>query len=672
MTTLTTSINEIPKKTHISPFSRNIIDISELDIIIKRGYNHGVCGGYNLGNTCFMNSSIACLSNCSELTTYFLTQKYKEDINKNNKEGLYGKLANAWYNLLVEYWLTNTKAGNPGNVKSVISKKVEKFSGYNQQDSNEFMIEFLSILSEDLNKTDKKKYVELKEKEDEEDDLKCASRFWKLHLERNDSIITDLFSGLLKSEVICNSCGFDNVTFDPFNTLTLAIPSNTFISKKSNYEDIILYYIPKYCIKNNIKLRIRVKRECPLKEVKEEIKKLKNFNFNIQNLKFIQVSDGKFIRFIDENEFQKENKFIFIFDDESKEGENNKIIPFYMNINNIKNSAFPRLLFIKENMNFGELKRKINYFARNYYKNPFNNREKEEICELDKEIKKYKETKKGDNYDENKLFELYDKEYNDILNQQKEEKNENKEIENFLNDFPYNIIIKKSYEGKEQILLFDGKNNLENLEQFQISKDEDSITNLLDNIESKGYALFLVFKASSIYSNHNIKLDSCENVDSPDFGKREKLTLYNLLEYFCSDEYLDKGNEWYCKKCKKKVIVKKKFSLFFVPRLLIICFNRFAKSIFSSYEKNGEFIDFPLENLDMGQYICGPDKKYSKYDLFGVSQHYGDTGGGHYTAICKNYDGNWYSYNDSSCFKSSPNNVVSESAYVLFYRKQNW
>ena len=39
----------------------------------------------------------------------------------------------------------------------------------------------------------------------------------------------------------------------------------------------------------------------------------------------------------------------------------------------------------------------------------------------------------------------------------------------------------------------------------------------------------------------------------------------------------------------------------------------------------------------MGKYICenGPDKDFSKYDLFAVSQHYGSTGGGHYTAICK-------------------------------------
>ena len=34
-------------------------------------------------------------------------------------------------------------------------------------------------------------------------------------------------------------------------------------------------------------------------------------------------------------------------------------------------------------------------------------------------------------------------------------------------------------QDEENICLFDGKNNLENLKQFGIEKDEDSISNLL-------------------------------------------------------------------------------------------------------------------------------------------------------------------------------------------------
>ena len=183
-----------------------------------------------------MNSSIACLSNCTELTTYFLTGKYKSDINKNNKDGLGGKLAIAWNNLLEEYWNSGTRAGNPSEVKSTVARKVRKFGGFSQQDSNEFMTEFLSILNEDLNRTDKKEYKELKEKDDDETELDCAKRFWNLHVKLNDSIVTDLFSGLFRSEVQCTNskCRYKNITFDPFNTLTLPIPSSNeiFINDK--------------------------------------------------------------------------------------------------------------------------------------------------------------------------------------------------------------------------------------------------------------------------------------------------------------------------------------------------------------------------------------------------------------------------------------------------------
>ena len=86
----------------------------------------------------------------------------------------------------------------------------------------------------------------------------------------------------------------------------------------------------------------------------------------------------------------KKKMNLYLFDDESKEGENNKIIPLYMN-KNIKDSAFPRLLFLKENMSFGELKRKIYYYARNFYQNPFKNKEEINDILLDQELKKYKE-----------------------------------------------------------------------------------------------------------------------------------------------------------------------------------------------------------------------------------------------------------------------------------------
>ena len=146
------------------------------------------------------------------------------------------------------------------------------------------------------------------------------------------------------------------------------------------------------------------------------------------------------------------------------------------------------------------------------------------------------------------------------------------------------------------------------------------------------------------------------------------MTLIKCLKKFCKEEQLQEGDEWYCPKCKEHVLAKKKMDLYYLPKILIICFKRFTKESYR-WRKDEEFIDFPINNLDMGEFIVGPDKPHSKYDLFAVSQHYGSTTFGHYTAVCKNFD-KWYSYNDSSIHLCSENDAKSSAAYVLFYRRQ--
>lgn len=58
----------------------------------------------NLGNTCYMNSIIQCMSGTIPLARYFLAGSYKMHINKENKLGSKGIFAEAFANLIRHLW----------------------------------------------------------------------------------------------------------------------------------------------------------------------------------------------------------------------------------------------------------------------------------------------------------------------------------------------------------------------------------------------------------------------------------------------------------------------------------------------------------------------------------------------------------------------------------------
>ena len=80
-------------------------------------------------------------------------------------------------------------------------------------------------------------------------------------------------------------------------------------------------------------------------------------------------------------------------------------------------------------------------------------------------------------------------------------------------------------------------------------------------------------------------------------------------------------------------------------------------------------IDFPLEGLNLEDYVNGYDKHRSVYDLYAVGNHIGGTAGGHYYAYCLLEDG-WHEFNDSSVTPMRADKVVTSAAYVLYYRKR--
>lgn len=56
------------------------------------------------------------------------------------------------------------------------------------------------------------------------------------------------------------------------------------------------------------------------------------------------------------------------------------------------------------------------------------------------------------------------------------------------------------------------------------------------------------------------------------------------------------------------------------------------------------------------------------FHLYGVINHHGSLGGGHYTAYAKNND-NWYVFDDSFVDKIDPDKMDKKKAYLLFYER---
>uniref|UniRef100_A0A183C4W1 ubiquitinyl hydrolase 1 n=1 Tax=Globodera pallida TaxID=36090 RepID=A0A183C4W1_GLOPA len=252
-----------------------------------------------LGNTCFLNSALQCLSNLPEMVEFFISGEFTDQINDQNPLGTQGRLAREFAELLKSMWSGQYCTLRPFRLKCVVGMFAPRFNGFSQQDSHEFIAFLLDGLHEDLNRRIRRRQMEMakicgnegegqsveKDKNEErkvteekssngqnaseeadiaqqqqtadeawreykqindsivtdllhgqlKSSLTCteadiaqqqqtADEAWREYKQINDSIVTDLLHGQLKSSLTCTVCGKVSVKFDPFCFLSVPIP----------------------------------------------------------------------------------------------------------------------------------------------------------------------------------------------------------------------------------------------------------------------------------------------------------------------------------------------------------------------------------------------------------------------------------------------------------------
>ncbi|KAL6051711.1 Ubiquitin carboxyl-terminal hydrolase [Balamuthia mandrillaris] len=161
-------------------------------------------GLHNLGNTCFLNSVLQCLTYTPPLANYCLQRSHSKTCRRVGFCAfctMEGHIAKALK--------TPGGAFAPKPIVANLRAIVRHFRLGRQEDAHEF----LRYLVESLHKASLPKLPEQQDKA-------------KMMLIQQTSLVHRIFGGYLQSQVTCAACSFNSNTFDPFLDLSLEIRQN--------------------------------------------------------------------------------------------------------------------------------------------------------------------------------------------------------------------------------------------------------------------------------------------------------------------------------------------------------------------------------------------------------------------------------------------------------------
>uniref|UniRef100_A0A8C7FWI4 Ubiquitin carboxyl-terminal hydrolase n=1 Tax=Oncorhynchus kisutch TaxID=8019 RepID=A0A8C7FWI4_ONCKI len=598
----------------------------------------GLCGLSNLGNTCFMNSALQCLSNACPLTEYFLDDQYEAEINRENPLGMRGEIAEAYADLVKQMWLSRSSYVAPRTFKTQVGRFAPQFSGYQQQDSQELLAFLMDGLHEDLNRVKKKPYLALQDAGGRPDEI-VAKEAWTNHRLRNDSIIVDIFHGLFKSTLVCPECAKISVTFDPFCYLTLPLPM-----KKDRTMEVFLVRIDPQS--RPTQYRVVVPKLGSVTDLCSALSRLSGIL--AENMVVADVYNHRFHKIYRRDDglnqiMEKDDIFVYEVAEEDRERMN---LPVYFRERHSKHTGgstgtmlFGQPLLItvpRQNLAADMLYEKVlerigwvrclsvglgSPLSEGASCSSSNGSEEEA---MDHQVSP--EPENGQSGEEEEASDL-----------------ENGPKTKQCSSTPpklFSFSMVNSY-GTANIspLPCDG-NFLKLNTHSTVAIDWDSDTKKLCYDDQEAEA----------YEKHESMLQAQK--------KKATVALRECMELFTTMETLGEHDPWYCPTCKKHQQATKKFDLWSLPRILVVHLKRFSYNR-CWRDKLDTVVDFPVRDLNMSEFVCDPKAGPYVYDLIAVSNHYGGMGGGHYTAYGKNKaDGKWHYFDDSSVSAASEDQIV--------------
>lgn len=185
-------------------------------------------GLVNFGVTCYVNSTIQCLSATILLSKFFIDNRYRYYVQKNWK-GSQGIMPGLYANLIRSLWKNDVEVIMPTSFRNFCGRMNREWAIDRQQDAKEFFDFLIDCLHEDLNinwqRTPLRPLTFEEELQRERMPIHRVSNIeWDRYRHREESYMTSLFAGQHASRLRCTTCRLTSTTYEAFYSISVEIP----------------------------------------------------------------------------------------------------------------------------------------------------------------------------------------------------------------------------------------------------------------------------------------------------------------------------------------------------------------------------------------------------------------------------------------------------------------